>query len=303
MTALFFLSSPAFTEDVYEWTDENGTVHFSDSPNDIPPKYQDQFKTRKFNEGKSQKKPKSATSNIISEEPVPNAKKEDQRINRYEIPFKGYEGSGKRIIISVTFNDSVTAPMLLDTGATGMLITPQLAEKLGVFEQDQARLLDEVNGVGSGSAPAIRTIIQKVEVGGAKDRFIPTAVLSRSLSKSFEGLIGMDFMSNYSISIDNKKKVVVLEEMPPDPDFPGGHDEEWWRTNFQQFGSARRAWKEYLEELDDEIRNSSVNLNISYDVKMLHTFAEYQYREADKLFDKLNEYARQYAVPMHWRRE
>ena len=45
IAALLSLLPMAFAGDVYEWTDENGTVHFSDSPNDIPPKYQDQFKT------------------------------------------------------------------------------------------------------------------------------------------------------------------------------------------------------------------------------------------------------------------
>jgi hypothetical protein len=30
-------------------------------------------------------------------------------------------------------------------------------------------------------------------------------------------------------------------------------------------------------------------------------FADYQYREAEKLFDKLDDYARENAVPMHWR--
>lgn len=128
-----------------------------------------------------------------------------------------------------------------------MLILPQLAKKLGIFNEDQGKLFVMTGGIG-GLAPAIRTIIDRVEAGGAKDHFIPTTV-TRSISKSFEGLIAMDFMSNYSINNDYKRRVVVFEETPPNPDSPGGHDEEWWRTNFHEFGLLRTAWKKYLETL------------------------------------------------------
>jgi len=227
---------------------------------------------------------------------------EKQKLDRYEVPYEAYEGRAKRIIISVTFNDSVTAPMALDTGSPGMLISPRLAEKLGIFNEDEGKLLITAGGIG-GSAPAIRTIIDRVEVGGARDRFIPTTVIP-SISSSFEGLIGMDFMSNYSISIDTKRKVLVFEELPPMPDSLGGHDEEWWRTNFQEFGSLRTAWKKYRDDLDKKISDAPMNFGpITNNLKRLREFSEQQYKDADKLFDKLTQYARQYAVPMHWRRE
>ena len=302
MAALLFLLPMAFAGDVYEWTDENGTVHFSDSPNDIPPKYQDQFKTRKFKEDTLQEKSKSVSGKSDPENRVPGGQEEKQKPNRHEIPYEAYEGKAKRIIISVTFNDSVTAPMALDTGATGMFISSRLAQKLGVFNEDQGKLLVPASGIG-GSAPAIRTIIDRVEVGGARDHFIPTTV-TPSISGSFEGLIGMDFMSNYSIIIDTHRKMVVFEELPLNPDAPGGHDEEWWRTNFKEFGSLRTAWKKYRDDLDKQISDAPMNFGpITNKTKRLREFSEYQYKEADKLFDKLNQYARQYAVPMHWRRE
>ena len=173
---------------------------------------------------------------------------EKQKLNRYVIPFEAYEGASKRIIISVTFNDSVTAPMLIDTGAPGMLISPKLAEKLGVFRTDEGTLWVRAGGVG-GSVPAIRTIIDKVQVGGASDRFIPTTV-TPSISGSFEGLIGLDFMSKYSMKIEYGKRVVVFEEIPPDPNSKGGHDEEWWRSTFREFNKHHDEWRKYGEDVD-----------------------------------------------------
>lgn len=59
---------------------------------------------------------------------------EKPKLNSYEVPFEAYEGSAQRVIVSITFNDSVTVPMLIDTGAPGLLILPKLAKQLGVIQ-------------------------------------------------------------------------------------------------------------------------------------------------------------------------
>ncbi len=136
------------------------------------------------------------------------AKDEEQNVKSFVIPYKAYQGTARRIIIPVTFNGLVTAPMLLDTGAPGMHISYRLAEKLDIFDNDEAKLWVNIAGIG-GSIPAIFTVIDTIQVGEAEDHFIPTTV-TRSISGSFEGLIGMDFMANYSIHIDTKKHVLVF---------------------------------------------------------------------------------------------
>ena len=182
--------------------------------------------------------------------------------------------------------------MALDTGSPGMLISDQLAYKLGLFEQDAGRLLTLAAGIG-GLTPAIISVIDTVQVAGATDQFIPT-VITKSLSGAFDGLIGMDFMANYSITIDTRKHVVVFTELPPKPNMPASHDEFWWRSNFREFASMRVAWKKYREELERQ-KTDLKNL------KELKAFAERQHREADKLFEKLNGYAIRNSVPMQWR--
>jgi hypothetical protein len=58
-------------------------------------------------------------------------------------------------------------------------------------------------GIG-GETPSILTIVDSVQVGRAEDNFIPTEIVA-SLTDSFDGLIGMDFMANYTIRIDATK--------------------------------------------------------------------------------------------------
>ncbi len=212
---------------------------------------------------------------------------------RHEVSYTTYEGTANRIIISVTVNDTVTVPMILDTGAPGMHISYTLAEKLGILDNDEGRLFTIVGGLG-GEVPAIITIIDKAQVEGAKDHFIPATVSRSEVFRNFEGLIGMDFLANYDIQLDTKRHVVVFEERPPRPNTPGGHDEDWWRNNFHDFASLKEKWEEYREYL----------YNLEGDPKKLKSFKEFadkQCKEAEKLLNRLNSYAIDHAVPMEWR--
>jgi hypothetical protein len=141
------------------------------------------------------------------------------------------------MIVSVKFNDSVTARMLLDTGAPGLMIFPKLANQLGLLRSDEGRIVTQSGGIG-GSVPAIRMIIDTVQVGEAIGVLIP-ATITRSVSPAFEGLIGMDFMSKYA----SVQQVAVFGELEPNPNSPGGRPECWWRDRFKELHALRAAWE------------------------------------------------------------
>jgi len=220
----------------------------------------------------------------------------------FEVPYKAYEGNSRRIIIPVKFNNAVTVPMLLDTGAPGMLISPRLAAKLGLFDKDNARIITTAGGVG-GSTLAFFTIIDTVQIGPGRDYFMPTKV-SKMMSDQYEGLVGMDFMAKYTVKVDTKRHVVVFEELPPRGDVPGGHDEEWWRVNFQEFASMRSWCVQAKKDLIEKEKNNDQNLNENLsgnEISERKRFLDWECLEANKLFDKLNGYAARNSVPMQWR--
>jgi hypothetical protein len=232
--------------------------------------------------------------------------KEKQGPAIYEVPYGQVAGSEKKIIIPVNVNNSLTVPMLLDTGSTGMYISSELAEKLGVFKKGEGTLSASVMGAG-GEISVILTVIDTVQVGEARDDFIPTMVEVRKAAADsgtgkaaetvfvgFDGVIGMDFMSKYSIQIDTRRHVVVLAELPPDPNMPGGHDEKWWRRTFHMFASIRSDWKKYRDALY-RVKDETVI------IRELRSKADRQYQEADRLMTKLNNYAIDHIVPMEWR--
>ncbi len=291
-----FVSRSADAADFYTWTDEQGNVHISDSLSAVPPDKRQQAEHKRFEEGTAPAENTTETNASQIQPAAPSSEPAKRQLKKYIVPYIAYEGSAKRIIVSARLNNSVTARLAIDTGAPDTIITTPLAAKLGLYDSEHAMLQIQASGIG-GTAPAVRTIIDTIEVGGAQISFVPTTITDK-LSDEFEGLLGMDFVSNYEVAIDTKRRVVIFEELQPNPENPGGRDKEWWTSMFREFASYRSQWKEYSDRLDKKIRGSLMSLSEDKERK---AYADAQYREADKLFDKLNEYARQNAVPVHWK--
>ena len=274
---LLFMASDA-AADICQWTDANGVTHF-DSPDQVPAQYRSQCKT---SGGSSTPAAKPAGA----KKAAPSASAPSS-LKTFEIPYTN-EGSTKRVIIPVTFNDSVTAPMALDTGAPGLVMSVDLALRLRLFSQGRGNLLVASGGIG-GTAPGILTITDAVSIADARTKVVPTTVVD-NLSTAFEGLIGMDVLAGYNVTIDAKRQVVVFQEHPPDPNARGGHDEAWWRTTFQEFRETRDRWVAYAKSLD--------NARVASDRR---AFAEFQKRESEQLLLKLHQHASDAAVPQEWR--
>jgi hypothetical protein len=205
---------------------------------------------------------------------------------RYEVPYEPFEGSTSRVIVQATLN-GVTAPMAIDTGAPGLIVSYGLAERLGLFSSGSAQLVVQAAGIG-GSVPAIRTIVDSLSVGGARTTFVPTTVTG-PLSESFEGLIGMDFLAKYAVSIDPQKNVLVLVENPPSRESRAGRDEAWWKKTFSEFASTVEMWKGHSDATRGKLGSKA------------QAFVDQQVREAERLLQRLHVYASDNAVPRHWR--
>ncbi|MGI0486293.1 retropepsin-like aspartic protease family protein [Pantanalinema rosaneae CENA516] len=96
-------------------------------------------------------------------------------------------------VIDVTFNGSRTFEMILDTGASGTLITRSMANALSVtpFNRGIATLAD-------GRAVAFDIgRVTSIAVDGAEIRNVPVAIADRTNI----GLLGHDFFGNYDVKI------------------------------------------------------------------------------------------------------
>jgi predicted aspartyl protease len=102
--------------------------------------------------------------------------------------------AGNTPVIAVTFNGSQTYEMIVDTGASGTLITPGMATSLGI------RSVGETS-VDTASAQGVSFslgYVDSIEVGGAIAQNVLVAMGGPELTL---GLLGHDFFGNYDITI------------------------------------------------------------------------------------------------------
>ena len=273
---------------LYKWVDEEGTVHMTDNVSNIPVQFRDQVEKKNLGESNLPARNAGIFPNAgINPENGISARR------HFSVPYRPFEGASRRIIIPVTFNDSVTEPMLLDTGSPGLLISPKLAGRLGLMDEGDGGLMIMAAGIG-GAVPAMLAVVDSMMVGEARTEFLP-ATIAKVPSNDFEGLVGMDFLANYRISINSRDNVLVFDELPPDREKPGGHDEAWWRSNYQRISRLRTEWSNFLDSLEQRTMASS-------DTERIKKVAASQYEEASKLYQRLESYARENAVPTTWRR-
>ena len=119
-----------------------------------------------------------------------------------------------QIVVPVTFNDSVTAKVLVDTGAGITVLSTSLAEELGLE-------------IESGGSVTLRTMamdiqaqpgrLDSIQVGNIRRYDFPVVVteLPRGEQTRFNGILGMDFMNHYTIHIDNKRLKIALSPKTP----------------------------------------------------------------------------------------
>jgi hypothetical protein len=287
---IYVLFAPVFSwgGEFYKWIDEEGSAHITDNLSLVPPQYQSQFE-KKIQQMKASSD-EAARQNANFERSIQSA----AGLKHFEVPYVAFEGASRRIIIPVTFNESIEARLLLDTGSPGLMISPKLAGRLGLLNgEEDGNVKIQAAGIG-GSVSAVLAVVDSIRVGSARSEFLP-AVIAKIPSDAFEGLVGMDFMAHYRIGIDTNRNVVIFNELAPQVDRPGGHDEIWWRSNFQYFAHLRAESAKQIDDL--EIGNG-----MSSEKEKRLIAAKKQHDAADELCRKLERYARENAVPTGWRR-
>ena len=97
-------------------------------------------------------------------------------------------------IIDVTFNGKQRFEMIVDTGASGTVITQQMARLLGVTTVGKAK----ANTASAQSVEFPIGYVDSIEAGGVKIKKVAVAIAGSELQN---GLLGHDFFGNYDITI------------------------------------------------------------------------------------------------------
>ncbi|HTL70191.1 MAG TPA: retropepsin-like aspartic protease [Candidatus Eisenbacteria bacterium] len=116
------------------------------------------------------------------------------------------------IFVKVRLNGKEDATMLLDTGASNVLLTRKMADRLGIQIRKSNPFLVEV--ADGRKVKAMPVTLKSVEVQGMTAKNVDAAVLLKAQSGANyrDGLLGMSYLGRYTFKIDRKNSELTLEK-------------------------------------------------------------------------------------------
>jgi predicted aspartyl protease len=130
-----------------------------------------------------------------------------------EIQFELAPPNGVAILIPVKINGKGPYTFVLDTGATFTCIDQPVATELKLPEWNQQVGI----GIAVQNANATKLVdVDTLEVGTASAQKLKACVIElknfQTAGLNIHGLLGLNFLKSYRMTIDFKRKVVTLEQ-------------------------------------------------------------------------------------------
>jgi tetratricopeptide (TPR) repeat protein len=147
----------------------------------------------------------------------------ERKLRRLTSPYQKYRIGLHQILsgpstfrgfgVRARLNQQQTVTLLLDTGASGLSLSPKVAERAG-FE----RLGDEASdakGIGDKEAPpSYRYLASEVRIGDLVFSDYAVSVFQSAKSADYDGLIGADVFARFLVTIDFPRSELLLEPRP-----------------------------------------------------------------------------------------
>ncbi len=217
---------------LYKWKDEQGNIHFSSDPDTIPEQYKTQSK--ELNPGPA---PEFSPPPLTAPEspPAPNLD--------IVVPMRQ---NGNQFFVKTILNGRLEANLLLDTGASVIVVSEEIAKSLGFSRLDNMPQIQADTAGGKIWTPLI--FLDTAEVAGAK-AFAIEAVIDSKLGK-IDGLLGMEFFEQFKMTLDRKKSRLILRSnISENETLYEDRPVSWWIKKIKHF----RSNKVYFERLSEKL--------------------------------------------------
>ncbi|HZV82008.1 MAG TPA: retropepsin-like aspartic protease [Geobacteraceae bacterium] len=217
------LPAPAPAE-FYSYEDRSGTVHFVDDPARIPHEYRQKKQVRK---DEYDDLPADERSMMLErdrrerdaarrrEEEAQSRSRRARRIAEAEAERERQRVAlitpvailGRQVFVPVRLSHGgaeTDAMLLLDTGATTSVITPEVAARLKIGETDRVR----VGVVGGRVLNAKRLLLSGMRVGPVNRTGQEVVIIRQRAGEMGDGLLGMSFLAGLKYTIDFEKQTL-----------------------------------------------------------------------------------------------
>jgi clan AA aspartic protease (TIGR02281 family) len=214
--------------EIYRWTDADGQLHFTESLDQVPPQYRERARRN------AETPPPSKLQTYSTSERVKAATQTDRYSEQIRIPFLR---DGSLMRVDVQLNDQLSAPFLIDTGASGVSLPSHMAEQLGIRIGPDTPHVNVVTAAGVVARPVVT--LQSVQLGRARVEGLE-ATVNPAMPV---GLLGGSFFNNFVYQVDAAASEILLV---PNDRLRGGLDEAAWRARFQSLRDPIERLDAYL---------------------------------------------------------
>jgi len=117
------------------------------------------------------------------------------------------------IILNVTLNRKVEASLVLDTGASLIMLRKDMAKKIGI-NLDKVKPDAKLTLADGRKIDAKYIILESVKAQGVEAENVEAAILLEEVGEiNFgDGLLGMSFLGRFNFKVDQKEKKLILEK-------------------------------------------------------------------------------------------
>jgi|GEM_PF-2444284 len=130
-----------------------------------------------------------------------------QARGRIKIPF----ANGVNGVVEATLNGKVKVLLYVDTGASLVVISRSVADKLALSEDDIKGNLSVVLANGSTDV-ATAIVLKSVKVGSSSAKNVEAAITENPPGGGVDGLLGMTFLKHFHVKLDSNENCLILEK-------------------------------------------------------------------------------------------
>ena len=123
-----------------------------------------------------------------------------------------YPADKRYVSVKARLNDQVEGVFMVDTGATTVSITDELARRLNLPHGMAEATLTLADG---STRKARTTMLKSVEVEGARIANVIAVTLPTSPGEGLDGLLGMNFLREFNLQLDPVARVLILTRFAP----------------------------------------------------------------------------------------
>jgi clan AA aspartic protease (TIGR02281 family) len=186
VAALFLGAGASRAAEIIRWADDKGVVHFTDNLKNVPQKFR----------AKATRIPTGSRPPPL---PIP-ADKASVKFHK----------QGELMVVQAMLNEKSAAKFVVDTGASHTTISQATAKELQINMENPSGVIALQTANGVIDAPLVS--VRLLELGGLGLKDLTVAVYDVFPDAGISGLLGLNFLSQFRVEIDNQNGVINLEK-------------------------------------------------------------------------------------------